>query len=251
MLNILPITLDGGLHAGQTVTLDYHSVSSPSLTVDPGTNRLLLSWSVTSPVDRIQFAVSDFGTSWQTPVSTALDETITAAPSLLGVASGGLPPYVLSWTGTDVANPLNVRYTNGYPQWPLDDTKTILPETALGAPALGHLDGSTAMLVAWSGTDAAHHLNVAALAVALPAALHGGIERGVMARTRVCLEPHAALQSGDGGHLLTHGAPLFRLLDDVSRAQKPNASRVPGLGAPLSALLVTRAPVGRCTSTPG
>jgi hypothetical protein len=38
--------------------------------------------------------------------------------------------------------------------------KAVLPEWALGGPGLGLQEG---MLIAWTGTDSAHHLNVARL----------------------------------------------------------------------------------------
>lgn len=76
MLNLRPISLSGGLHAGPKVILSaYHSVSAPSLTVDPRNNGLLLSWPVASPVNRIQIATSSNGTSWQTPASPLAEWT--------------------------------------------------------------------------------------------------------------------------------------------------------------------------------
>ncbi|MGZ6285548.1 MAG: polysaccharide deacetylase family protein, partial [Ktedonobacterales bacterium] len=141
-----------------------------SLTLDPNGNRLLLAWSLSSPANRIQFAVSDTGSNWLAPLSVPIGEWTGAAPSLLGVGSGGLPKYFLSWTGTDSGHSLNVQYTQQFPQWITPNSKSVLSDTALGAPALGHVGGSSNMILAWTGTDPAHHLNAAMIGVGLPTA---------------------------------------------------------------------------------
>ncbi|MGZ6388708.1 MAG: glycoside hydrolase family 3 protein, partial [Ktedonobacterales bacterium] len=163
-LNVIPITLTGGLTAGQHQILGaFNSVTGPSLTLDPNGNRLLLAWSLLSPANRLQFAVSDTGTSWVAPLSVPIGETSGATPSLLGVASGGLPNDFLAWTGMDPGHSLNVQYTQQFPQWTTANSKSILPDTAFGAPALGHVGSSGNMILAWAGTDAAHHLSAATL----------------------------------------------------------------------------------------
>ncbi len=161
-LTVMPITLDGSLTAGQPQVLGaFTSVTGPSLTLDPNGNRLLLTWSALSPVNRLQFAVSDTGASWQAPLAVPIGETSGSTPALLGVASGGLPHDFFAWTGVDPGHSLNVRYTEQFPQWPTGSNKSILSETAFGAPALGHVGSSTSMILAWAGTDPAHHLSAA------------------------------------------------------------------------------------------
>jgi hypothetical protein len=57
---------------------------------------------------------------------------------------------------------LNVQCTTQFPQFPNPaQTKTVLPETALGAP--GFTSTASGGEIAWTGTDLAHHLNVAVL----------------------------------------------------------------------------------------
>lgn len=163
-LNVIPITLTGGLTAGQHQILSaFHSVTGPSLTLDPNGNRLLLAWSLLSPANRLQFAVSDTGVSWVAPLSAPIGEMSGATPSLLGVASGGLPNDFMAWTGMDPGHSLNVQDTQQFPQWTTATSKSILSDTAFGAPALGHVGGSSTMILAWAGTDAAHHLSAATL----------------------------------------------------------------------------------------
>ncbi|HEX8033678.1 MAG TPA: glycoside hydrolase family 3 N-terminal domain-containing protein, partial [Ktedonobacterales bacterium] len=163
-LNVIPITVSGGLTAGQHQVLGaFHSVTGPSLTLDPNGNRLLLAWSLLSPANRLQFAVSDSGASWVAPLSVPIAETSGATPALLGVASGGLPNDFLAWTGMDPGHSLNVQYTQQFPQWTTANSKSILSDTAFGAPALGHVGGNSTMILVWAGTDAAHHLSAATL----------------------------------------------------------------------------------------
>lgn len=170
-LNVIPITINGGLHAGQKLILGaFHSVAGPSLTLDPHGNRLLLAWSLTSPATRIQFAVSDTGASWVAPLSVPIGELTGSTPSLLGVGAGGIPGYFFGWTGTNSSHSLNVRYTETFPQWPAGNNKSVLRDTALEAPALGHIGSSGNVLLAWTGTNPQHHLNVATISVALAAA---------------------------------------------------------------------------------
>ena len=88
------------------------------------------------------------------PVAT-LPETTAFAPGALFGASGDW----IGWTGTDTAHHLYLEETSSYPSFP--NPKTVLPELALGGPALAFNNGNQ---IAWTGTDAQHHLNVAKFA---------------------------------------------------------------------------------------
>jgi hypothetical protein len=76
-----------------------------------------------------------------------------------------MPRYFLTWRGTDALHAVNVRYTESFPTWPLEGNQSTLRETALGGPVVGFVGNSRQVLVAWTGTDAAHHLNVAVIGV--------------------------------------------------------------------------------------
>ncbi len=74
----------------------------------------------------------------------------------------------LSWTGVDSLHHVNVQYTTSFPSWPSAGTRATLPETALGGPVMGfeYTAPSTGQfVVAWTGTDAAHHINIAVIGV--------------------------------------------------------------------------------------
>lgn len=171
-LNVLPIDPDTLAPGGKTILRQFSSVASPALRPDPNTKGtliqgLLLSWAGTSPLDRIRFATSTDGVNWTEPSTSPLGETSAAAPDMLALKITNWPRYFLAWAGTDPHNSLNARYTNSFPNWPLDNTKTTFGEWAFGAPAIA-FDGSTdpsqnlrQLCLAWSGTDRIHHLNVA------------------------------------------------------------------------------------------
>jgi hypothetical protein len=79
------------------------------------------------------------------------------------------PLYLLAWTGTGSLHHVNVQYTTSSPSWPSAGTKATLHETALGGPMMGcevsSPGGPCQFVVAWTGTDAAHHINMAVIGV--------------------------------------------------------------------------------------
>ena len=87
------------------------------------------------------------------------------ARSMIGFYAPGLPDYWLASTGsgTTSTRSLCVQYTQHYPAWTDANSSATLPETAISSPALAYNgDGTTGeVLIAWTGTDYYHHLNVA------------------------------------------------------------------------------------------
>src|SRR5262249_17767238 len=124
----------------------------------------VLGWSVRG-TRQLNLATSTDGGHFTSALGSGLPQTSAAAPQLtiLSNAQESLSQPCLAWTGTDPVHQLNVQCTTmtQFPQFPDPaQTKTVLPETALGAPGF---DGGK---IAWTGTDLAHHLNVAALQTA-------------------------------------------------------------------------------------
>lgn len=162
-LNILPFSLTSsgtGFSTGSQVILrQFSSVAAPSLTLDPAANELFLNWSATSPQDQLSFSTSTDGATWS--AAQTLAETSATTPSGLAVATNNMTPDWIAWTGTDPNHTLNVRVTSSFPQWPLAGNKTILSDMALGGPVLGYVGNVGRVLLAWTGTDPAHHLNIA------------------------------------------------------------------------------------------
>ncbi len=193
-LNTLRFDLAAGLARADKVTLpaQYNSEVGPELGTDPTGAQLtseaaplFMTWAYRTPVNRMDALVSFDGLHWYTVteafhIAFPNDPTVhppvprewsAATPSIqafvLRQSSGaGAPLTVWAWTGIDAAHSVNVLADvlsiNGSPQ------KATLTETALGGPAVGGniLYGSNdEFVVAWTGTDAQHHLNIARIAV--------------------------------------------------------------------------------------
>jgi hypothetical protein len=161
-INVVPVLWRGGLSVGTKVTLpQFSSISRPNLAFDPNANQLLLSY--TSPSGRINFATSPDGIHWSVPSTSPLLEWSDVSPTMMSFAANNMPRYFVAWRGVDGAHSLNVQYTESFPRWPLDDSKATLHEACFGGPTLGFVGTSRQVLVAWTGLDAAHHLNMAVI----------------------------------------------------------------------------------------
>jgi hypothetical protein len=164
-LNVLPITVSdsGALVPGtKTVLSQFSSDAGPGvgsiIMLVGAAFQFVLGWS-TRATQQLNLAESTDGVHFTSVLGSGLPQTSATAPQFVqaGGTSVRFPPCI-AWTGTDAAQHLNVQCTTQFPQWPDPaHTKTVLPETALGAP--GFFQGE----IAWTGTDAAHHLNVAQL----------------------------------------------------------------------------------------
>jgi hypothetical protein len=89
---------------------------------------------------------------------------------MLALGVTNFPHDFLAWTGTDASHSVNVRYTESFPAWPLNNAKTTFGEQALGGPSIANAssisDESVRQIVlAWTGTDTLHRLNVAFVGV--------------------------------------------------------------------------------------
>lgn len=163
-LNIVPIVWRGGLSIGPTVTLwQYGTITRPNLAFDPNSNQLILSF--TTPTNRIAFLTSSDGVKWNAPASSPLAEWSDVSPTMAGFAANNMPRYFVTWRGMDAGHSLNVQYTESFPRWPADNSKGILREATFGGPTVGYVGANRQVIVAWTGTDASHHLNVAVISM--------------------------------------------------------------------------------------
>lgn len=163
-LNLLPIDWTTFKPGTKTILRQFSSIASPSLSPYKDTG-LLLTWAATSPLHRIRFAISTDTVHWTQPASSPLAEWTAVAPSLLSLGVANMPPYYLGWTGTDSHHSVNVQYTESFPTWPLDNSKTTFGEWALGGPALADSLVGRQIVLAWTGTDPLHRLNIALIGV--------------------------------------------------------------------------------------
>lgn len=222
-LNVLTITTTNGLAKGpKTILWSFSSLTGPSLSFESSRSEYLLSWLASSPANHIAFAKSANASAWGG--ATVLSDWSYSTPSLVGIVGNyyNMPPHYLAWTGGDTARSLNFQYSRSFPSWPdAANTKVILNESAFGAPALGFISGPGLMFMAWTGTDTAHHLNVAMLTPMSPSpcALPGitpvtpkVISRGTSGRREVALTFDA------GG---AEGQP-YSLLNTLKAANAPS-----------------------------
>jgi hypothetical protein len=112
---------------------------------------------------QLNLATSTDNVHFTSALGGGLPQTSAAAPQFLQDISNSSSGCI-AWTGTDAAHHLNVQCTTQFPQFPNPaQTKTVLLETALGAPGVSPFATSSPGEIAWTGTDPAHHLNVAQL----------------------------------------------------------------------------------------
>jgi peptidoglycan/xylan/chitin deacetylase (PgdA/CDA1 family) len=222
-LNVQVINIGASLTKGaKTILWSYSSLTGPSLNYESSRTEFLMSWAAASPANHIASAQSANGGSWS--AAKVSSDWSYSTPSILGIVSNyyNMPPHYAVWTGGDTMRSLNFQYSRSYPSWPDPaNTKVILDENAFGPPALGFISGPGIVLVAWTGTDAAHHLNVAILTPMSPppCALPGiapvapkVISRGASGRREVALTFDA------GG---AEGQP-FSLLSTLEKANVPS-----------------------------
>jgi hypothetical protein len=173
-LNILPIAVtSAGLEPGQKTTLtQFSSDTGPHLAwhePNAAVPTVVLDW--TSRARQLMVATSTDGVHFAPEAGAGLPETSDSAPQTVNItffpAAPG-PGDWIGWTGTDPAHHLNLQSTTTFPTFADPTfadpagTKTILDDTALSGPAVGfNFDGQ----IAWTGTDSAHHLNIATFPV--------------------------------------------------------------------------------------
>jgi hypothetical protein len=163
-LNVAHIIARGGVVVDWKKTLSqFHSSASPSVMYDPNARQLLMSWIAED--NHIHFATSKDGKTWTEPASSPIHQLSDTGPWMSGFDVNNMPRYFLTWRGTDALHSVNVRYTESFPSWPLEGNQSTLREAALGGPVVGFVGSSRQVLLAWTGTDAAHHLNVAVIGV--------------------------------------------------------------------------------------
>jgi len=158
-LNVLPITTSNPLTPGtKTVLSQFSSNAGPSLKGNVFFDRLVLGWS-TRGAQQLNLAESTDAVHFTSALGSGLPQTSATAPQFFNSSNP-----CIAWTGTDAVHHLNVQCTTQFPQFPNPaQTKTVLPETALGAPGFSAFISPSQAEIAWTGTDAAHHLNVATL----------------------------------------------------------------------------------------
>jgi hypothetical protein len=176
-LNVMAMG-SNGLTPGQKTILtgqsaNFSSRSGPALRADTADGLLLLSWSFLSVPAYIDLAQSPDGSTWSTSFSPPPPQFSGSSPDVLslpGKSAAGLPNDYWTWTGTDPLHSLNIAYTSALSSWPAP--VVTLDEQGFGGPELGYstklglgATNAVKILLAWTGRDASHHLNVAVIQI--------------------------------------------------------------------------------------
>jgi hypothetical protein len=140
----------------------WSSVSRPNIYTDLSstTKPLLMSW--TGVNHHIYFANSANGVTWSEPSASPLSAQTAWAPSMVGFNSTTAPTHWVAWTGNADAtsHSIHVMYTQHYPNWSDTGAQAAIGEYAISSPELAF---SGHVLLAWTGVDPLHELNVAVL----------------------------------------------------------------------------------------
>ncbi len=160
-LNIIALGPQGMTQGSQTILwTDPGASSSPQLIADTANNRMLLGWAQLTSKQYMVMASSD-NSAWSQPATGQLNATSSSSPGLLAVLTppAGAAPLYLAWT-----TPWGQLYlwrgseTQGWTE--VQATQELSPYgTEMGY--LGQSGERGDFVLAWSGTDSAHHLNVA------------------------------------------------------------------------------------------
>jgi hypothetical protein len=162
-LNVMATGAQGQVSGAKATLWPDHSVTPPTLIPDSGAGRLVLTWRNSAGASYIGVAQSADGVSW-TEVTGPWSYTTLATPTIIGLnpIPANMTRYYQLWVGTDPAQ----RFLLAGGATPnADTTLTALSEAAVGGPQLGYVGQARQVLVVWTGTDTAHHLNIASVSV--------------------------------------------------------------------------------------
>lgn len=145
----------------------WTSISRPNLATDHSGNATLpviMSWLGSD--SHLAFATSQDGQTWNTQLR--LSQMSAWAPTMIGLYSySTMPDHWLTWTGSGSTSSraINVMYTQHFPSWTDPGASATLNEYAYAGPAMtyngSYNGGGKQVLVAWTGLDSGHSLNVA------------------------------------------------------------------------------------------
>lgn len=154
-LNVAKIDVSTLAMTSKTTLWQFTAVSAPSLSATA--NGVVLGWATTT--NHLNQATSTDGVRFTSALGSGLVQSSGQAPSFVYHQREGGPEYWIAWAGTDTHQTISLQWTSHFPQWPdLAGTRTFTPEWAYGAPVV---DFSEGVLLVWTGTDAAHHINIA------------------------------------------------------------------------------------------
>jgi hypothetical protein len=136
------------------------SSASPTLATDATNNQLLLAWQDRS-TSLLNLAQSTDGATWTTEPATT--QSSSAAPYLTAITTppDGMLPYQWIWT-KKASHTIYIMQGGMLTDW---QPAVVLRESSPFGPTIGYVGQPHEVMLAWTGTDGAHHLNVASYPV--------------------------------------------------------------------------------------
>lgn len=160
-LNVMPYDMTTQKFGAKTILRAFGSSAGPNLSVFKLTSgsQLVLSW--TTSAQALDYATSTDGVHFMPALALGPAPQFSANASSVFYHQSDVGQRAFrSWTGLDPLRHVNIQWTTAFPDWPTPATsKYVLGETALGGPQIAFNDG---YLIAWTGTNPGHSLNVAA-----------------------------------------------------------------------------------------
>jgi hypothetical protein len=146
--------------------LPFTSNARPSIAFGPS-GTVLLAWTTTA--GQVSFAVGD--TALRFGAAKVSTNTSFAGPDFFSrydnpniLKDTTTPKYWWAWTGKDAHRSIHIAFNNTA-AWPPAGNAATLGEWALGGPVMAWRGVTNRMMLAWTGTDPAHHLNIGVVSV--------------------------------------------------------------------------------------
>ncbi len=161
-MNVIAMGPQGVTQGAQTILWSQPGgATAPQLVTDTANDRLLLGWSQLWSNQLMVLASSD-AVNWSVPSTGPLQSASYGSPGLLALpaAPAGSAPIYLAWTTTWS----QLYFWRGSNAQGWTDYQAIA-ESSPYATEIGYLGQGSDFVLAWCGTDSAHHLNLALILI--------------------------------------------------------------------------------------
>ncbi len=169
-LNVMPLGPQGLVHGAKKTLWGQGAASGPLLVDDAnGTPSLIMTWQhYGSGGPWFNLMQSSDGANWTTPLASPPQQTTIDTPGFTAVSSAspnasGMDAYYWMWSQQSGPHLISYMQTSSLGTWPAQPV--TFTETSGFGPVLGYLGNAHQIAMMWTGTDSAHHLNIATFAV--------------------------------------------------------------------------------------
>lgn len=168
-LNIMALGPLGQQHGAKTTLWTDHGGAGPTLVTDARDNEMLVTW-MNGDQSHPWFNLiqSSDGINWSSPLLSSPSQTTINTPSFIALGSNvpntsGMDGYYWAWTNMNAGGKFSFMQSSSLTNWP--SSPIPLTDSTPWCPVLGYVGQAHHIVVGWTGTDGAHHLNIAAIAV--------------------------------------------------------------------------------------